>query len=75
MGSKFDGNKISSLVKKQKLDDNNSTMDSLKEMHGPMTRAKRKKMQEALTKLIISAHSEQIQDLKPNWMNYIILLG
>ena len=47
MGSKFDGNKISSPLKKEKLDDNNSTMDPLKEMHGPMTRARRKKMQEA----------------------------
>ena len=75
MGSKFDGNKISSLVKKQKLDDNNSTMDSLKEMHGPMTRARRKKIQKALTNLTISAHLEQIQDLKPNWMNYLISLG
>ncbi|KAJ9541184.1 hypothetical protein OSB04_027690 [Centaurea solstitialis] len=70
-----DGNGRSSPTKKEKLGGNVSTMDPLKEMHGPMTRARRRKMQGALTNLIISAHLEQTQDLKPNWMNHLVLLG
>ncbi|KAJ9557269.1 hypothetical protein OSB04_011883 [Centaurea solstitialis] len=70
-----DGNGRSSPTKKEKLGGNVSTMDPLKEMHGPMTRARRRKMQGALTNLIISAHLKQTQDLKHNWMNHLVLLG
>ncbi|KVH88194.1 JmjC domain-containing protein [Cynara cardunculus var. scolymus] len=49
--------------------------DPLTAMYGPMTRSRRKKMQEALANLIISAPLEEIQDVKPNWKNYLMLLG
>lgn len=66
------------MKKEEKLGRNNSTMDPLEEIHGPMTRARKKKMQEALKEIISSAHSKdllKIHENKPNCINYLVLLG
>ena len=60
------------------LEDKVYTSDPLEEMHGPMTRARKKKMQEALNNLITSAHSMDVlkfQDNKPTWINSLCVLG
>lgn len=74
-----DANERSSQTKKEeKLGGSISTMDPLEEIHGPMTRARKKKMQEALKEIIHSTHSKEelkIQDYKPNLINYIFVVG